>query len=108
MKAATFRAFHGGSIPGAEQFATLDPVATDVDALDGASFDVPAWVEAMHRTRRKRTLCYVVRSRGGRKGDGVSLRTGSDFSKVFRIREEKVRDARASNFVQTPRDAAWS
>ncbi|GMH95851.1 hypothetical protein TrST_g6287 [Triparma strigata] len=57
----------------------------DVSEYSNSNLDVPAWVEAMHRTRRKRTLCYVVRARGEK--NCISLRTGADFTKVFQIRE---------------------
>ena len=97
MKAAAFKAFHGPRLSeDGGQSVSTDPDAPAAEAASSCfkdvTFDVPAWVEAMHRTKRKRTLCYVVRSRGGEGGDDtVSLRTGNDFTKVFQIREEKVR-----------------
>jgi len=52
------------------------------------SIDVPAWVELMHRSDRKRVLAYVVRARPkDNDGEGfISLRTGRDLTPILQLR----------------------
>ncbi|GMI16774.1 hypothetical protein TrLO_g12402 [Triparma laevis f. longispina] len=89
MEQVKFKAFHAMEEEEEEEEggegAEKGEDAKAVSEYSNSKLDVPAWVEAMHRTKRKRTLCYVVRARGEK--NCISLRTGADFTKVFQIRE---------------------
>ena len=57
--------------------------------LNAALLDIPAWIEAMHRTKRKRVLAYVVRA-SATPAPFISLRTGAELTPIMNLRRNSV------------------
>jgi hypothetical protein len=57
--------------------------------LTEAILDIPAWIEVMHRTKRKRVLAYVVRA-ACPTSPFVSLRTGAELTPIMNLRRNSV------------------
>jgi len=75
------------SHPSATSPDKLTPTTPNFDSL---VIDVPAWLELMHRSGRKRVLAYVVRATPRIENDNdegfISLRTGRDLTPILQLR----------------------
>jgi hypothetical protein len=64
------------------------------DVEEELEVDVPAWIEMVHRRRKKAQLAYVVRVRFRSKGDvrWMALRTGADLAPVIQMKRDRHAD----------------